>query len=136
MNLFLPPFLHNHGFTIYLVSAGVYLLHFLLAWYVWPAKQDSRRYPDVNILTGSSMAWKLTGDGYHRLTNGLVLMHIGLAFVPLLNTVMVYFEIVLTLFFSLYNTYLRIMKGPVGRWLRKESVPVTNPYQERIDPHL
>lgn len=134
--LFVPSFLHDHFLDIYFASAAAYLLHFVLAWYFWPAPGTSRSYPGASLITTTSMAWKCTGDGYHRLTNGLALVHVGIAFVPLLNTVVVYFEIAYAIGFTLVDICRRIMGTVVGKWMRSDSrIDRTSEYP-RIDPSL
>lgn len=111
-------------------------MHFLLAWYVWPPHEKSGKYPHAPVVVRTSMAWRLTGDGYTPLTNGLVLLHVAMAFVPWLNTTLVYFEWMLGLLFGLLHLFDSAL-GAVKRWMGAPTSLRKKTYTtERIDPHF
>lgn len=74
-------------YYLYLTSAVLYMTHCIFVWKHWSWALTQTEKP---WWIRCNLCWVFAGDGYFPLTNGRVVTHTVIAFVPFLNMALVY----------------------------------------------
>lgn len=109
--------------AIYWVSCALYLVHLALARRTWTAKSRNTVPVRARFWTRTSLIWQLSSHGYFPLTNAKLLVHAALAFVPILNTLIVYVQWALAVVFEVGHYYRKLNATALGRWLHADARP-------------
>lgn len=74
-------------YYLYLSSAFFYMAHCVVVWkrWAWAVQQTEKPW-----WIRCNLCWVFAGDGHFPLTNGRVVTHTAMAFVPFLNMTLVY----------------------------------------------